>query len=100
MSDIGFSHHWEILLGAKAHNIVEQLKTDVTLALCEGRLKSVEVEGGGEDVAGGEVFVNVKATFDCGHHNTDEVATSAVDVSGALFLGADGFAVGCGGLGH
>jgi hypothetical protein len=59
VSDIGFSHHWEILLRAKAHNIVEQLKTDVTLALCEGRLESVEVEGRGEDMASREMFVNV-----------------------------------------
>lgn len=77
------------MLRAKAHNIVEQLKTDVTLALCEGRLEWIEVEGGGEAMASGEEFVNVEAAFDCGHHDTDEVATGAVDEGSALFSSTD-----------
>jgi hypothetical protein len=40
------------LIRAETHNIVEELKADIALALCECGLECVEIEGGMEDVAG------------------------------------------------
>ena len=71
----------------------------VAFALAEGARKSIAGEGGGEDVAEGELVPDPGAAFDGGHHLADEGGALGKVDRGLLLEAADGLAVG-GVVGH
>lgn len=86
-------HHCDVLIWAVAHDIVEELETDIPLALVEGDPERISVHRGGEDMGLLELVENVSPASNRRHILCNDFASSLLGVGGVLFQGADGFAV-------